>query len=49
MEVCAYCGEQIVGDEVRWNDDVFCSQDCLQEYDVALDDYEEPYEYNSDY
>jgi hypothetical protein len=31
-EFCAYCGEEVVGEGVRQNDNVFCSQECLDAF-----------------
>jgi len=31
-EFCAYCGEEIVADAIHQNDNVFCSQECLDAY-----------------
>jgi hypothetical protein len=31
-EFCAYCGEEIVGDAIHHNDNVFCSQECLDAF-----------------
>jgi hypothetical protein len=31
-EVCSYCGEEILVDEVRQSGYVFCSQECYESY-----------------
>ena len=31
-EFCAYCGEEVVGVGVHANDNVFCSQECLDAF-----------------
>jgi hypothetical protein len=31
-EFCAYCGEEIVGDGIRQNDNAFCCEECLDAY-----------------
>jgi len=31
-EFCSYCGEEVVGVGVHANDNVFCSQECLDAY-----------------
>lgn len=35
-EFCAYCGEEIVGEGIHHNDNVFCSQECLDAYEEEL-------------
>ncbi|UCG50379.1 MAG: hypothetical protein JSW58_09185 [Candidatus Latescibacterota bacterium] len=36
-EFCAYCGDEILGEVVRHDDNVFCCQECLDAYnDEAL-------------
>lgn len=32
VEFCAYCGEEMVDGSVRQNENVFCSQECLDAY-----------------
>jgi hypothetical protein len=31
-EFCAYCGEEVVGVGVHANDNVYCSQECLDAF-----------------
>lgn len=31
-EFCAYCGEEVMGGGVRQDDDVFCTQECLDAF-----------------
>ena len=31
-EFCAYCGDEIEGEAIRHNDNVFCSQECLDAF-----------------
>ena len=32
VEFCAYCGEEMVDGGMRQNENVFCSQDCIDAY-----------------
>ncbi len=31
-DFCAYCGEEIAGEGIHQNDNVFCSQECLDAF-----------------
>jgi hypothetical protein len=31
-EVCAYCGDKVLGDAIRGNGKVFCCDECLDAY-----------------
>jgi hypothetical protein len=41
MERCSYCGEPIRGTPVEFGDEVFCSEECLEQFDTGEeeDDY----------
>lgn len=39
QESCAYCGEEILADAIRQDDQVFCSQECLDAYNGDAFDF----------
>ena len=41
MEICAYCGEEIVDKGLEMDDLVFCSQECLEAYSEEILGYPE--------
>jgi len=46
MERCAYCGEPIRGEGIEFGDELFCSEDCIDEFETG--DEEEGDDYFSD-
>ena len=35
MERCAYCGEPIRGEGIEFGDELFCSEDCMDEFETG--------------
>jgi hypothetical protein len=46
MEICTFCGEEVLGDGFTLYDHVFCSEECLEAYREETLDFldEEEYE-----
>jgi hypothetical protein len=38
MERCAYCGEPIRGASIELGDEVFCSEECMDQFETGDDD-----------
>lgn len=38
MERCAYCGEPIRGTSIELGDEVFCSEECLDQFETGDDE-----------
>ena len=39
MEICAYCGDEILGKGLEMDELVFCSQECLEAYSEEVSEY----------
>jgi hypothetical protein len=39
MEHCAYCGENIGGEALYVDEDVFCSEECMRDYGAGSSSY----------
>jgi DNA-directed RNA polymerase subunit delta len=51
MEHCAYCGENIGGDALYIDEEVFCSEECMRDYGAGSSSYgddEEDDDYDDD-
>ena len=46
-DACAYCGDEITGEAVRQDEQVFCSQDCLDAYNEEALEFLEDEEIDS--
>ncbi len=42
MESCAYCGEDIEGEGVEVDGQIFCSEECLDAYNEERLDFLDP-------
>lgn len=49
MERCAYCGGPIRGDGIEFGDEVFCSEDCMDQFETAEDDRDDDIYSDRDY
>ena len=47
MEICAYCGEEILDKILEMNELVFCSPECLEAYSEEVIGYPEEDEIDS--
>lgn len=51
MERCAYCGEPVGEAPVEMQDEIFCSEDCLERFNTGVgeeDDYFVADDYDDD-
>lgn len=45
-ESCAYCGEEVLGEGLRQDDQVFCCQECMDAANQETFDFLDVHEYD---